>query len=273
MRLLFEDFCKDESAVYMADLVLTKDDFTEGHCHDFYEFFVVLEGCFLHECDGKKSQLTPGMCKFVRPNDFHRMYAVGELPTHTLRNIAIERTYFEELLEPLKEEVGQKLWEDLALYKHLLGQYIYKTTQMLQDREVQHKRLLTASIIMDLLLHILYQKEETVYIPQWLSELYQTMRGQVAVEEGLEGMLRRTEKSQEHMTRVFKQYYHTTPTAFINSERLQYAARLLTTTKTAVIDIAYQSGFNNMAYFNRKFKEMYQCTPSDYRGRHYKTFY
>lgn len=63
MQLQFKDFCKDESNIYMADLVLAQGEHTVGHKHNFYEFFVVLEGTFIHYCNQKETKLTKGMCK------------------------------------------------------------------------------------------------------------------------------------------------------------------------------------------------------------------
>jgi transcriptional regulator, araC family (arabinose-binding/dimerisation), putative len=52
---------------------------------------------------------------------------------------------------------------------------------------------------------------------------------------------------------------------YIIQYRLKKAAHLLQHSDQAIIDIASQSGFNNLSNFNRQFKKYYQVTPSQYR--------
>ena len=47
--------------------------------------------------------------------------------------------------------------------------------------------------------------------------------------------------------------------------RLGYASKLLINSSYSVSEIAYKSGFNNMANFNRLFKKNKLITPKQYR--------
>ena len=49
--------------------------------------------------------------------------------------------------------------------------------------------------------------------------------------------------------------------------RLRKAAELLQHSTLPVLEIATQSGFNNLSNFNRQFKKYYQITPSQYRKK------
>lgn len=49
--------------------------------------------------------------------------------------------------------------------------------------------------------------------------------------------------------------------------RLRKAAELLQHSTLPVLEIAAQSGFNNLSNFNRQFKKYYQLTPSQYRKK------
>ena len=53
--------------------------------------------------------------------------------------------------------------------------------------------------------------------------------------------------------------------AFINSYRVDHAARLLTDTDEPIALIAEMSGFANRTSFNERFRERYKMTPSEYR--------
>ncbi|MEJ4087693.1 AraC family transcriptional regulator [Galbibacter orientalis] len=52
---------------------------------------------------------------------------------------------------------------------------------------------------------------------------------------------------------------------FINDTRVGYAARWLIEKDLSIAEIAYKSGFNNIANFNRVFKKVKNATPSQYR--------
>lgn len=52
---------------------------------------------------------------------------------------------------------------------------------------------------------------------------------------------------------------------FINDTRVGYAARWLIEKDLGIAEIAYKSGFNNIANFNRVFKKAKNTTPSQYR--------
>jgi AraC-like DNA-binding protein len=52
---------------------------------------------------------------------------------------------------------------------------------------------------------------------------------------------------------------------YINDIRIGYAARWLVEKDLSVSEVAFKSGFNNIANFNRSFKAFKKCTPSQYR--------
>lgn len=52
---------------------------------------------------------------------------------------------------------------------------------------------------------------------------------------------------------------------YINDIRIGYAARWLVEKDLSISEIAFKSGFNNIANFNRSFKTIKKCTPSQYR--------
>ncbi len=83
--------------------------------------------------------------------------------------------------------------------------------------------------------------------------------------EGLPALYQLSTKSPEHIGRSIKRYWGLTPTEWVNSFRLQYAAHLLYTTDTEILDIAMESGFDNLSHFYHLFKRKYTLTPAQYR--------
>lgn len=52
---------------------------------------------------------------------------------------------------------------------------------------------------------------------------------------------------------------------YINDVRIGYAARWLVEKDLSISEIAFKTGFNNIANFNRSFKAIKKCTPSQYK--------
>lgn len=74
-------------------------------------------------------------------------------------------------------------------------------------------------------------------------------------------------QSKASFYRKFRELTDMTPSEYIKSARLKYAAKLLRTTKMTVSEIIYKSGFSNKSYFYREFKDAFNCSPNDYRRK------
>jgi AraC-like DNA-binding protein len=71
--------------------------------------------------------------------------------------------------------------------------------------------------------------------------------------------------SQSHFMKFFKNCTGTSFITYLNDYRLIIAARILKTTTQPVIIVASDCGFDNISYFNRKFKEKYGVSPREFR--------
>lgn len=71
--------------------------------------------------------------------------------------------------------------------------------------------------------------------------------------------------SKSSVLNIFQQNIHTSPINYLVRYRLKRAAKLLIMTPSSVSEIARDTGFENIGYFCRKFKEVFQMTPGEYR--------
>lgn len=71
--------------------------------------------------------------------------------------------------------------------------------------------------------------------------------------------------SESECLRCFRTVLGSTPIAYLKKYRLQHATELLDSTELKISYIGQQCGFSEMSYFSKSFKEVYQCTPSEYR--------
>lgn len=65
--------------------------------------------------------------------------------------------------------------------------------------------------------------------------------------------------------REFAKLYNDTPANYIKTKRLEKASELLLKTNNRITDIAFESGFNDLANFTKSFHDKYQVSPSNFR--------
>ena len=96
-------------------------------------------------------------------------------------------------------------------------------------------------------------------------EILAYLQANYANKVSLEEMAGAFHMSEKYFSRYFKKHFQMTFTGYLNSLRLENAAKLLTDSDLAITEIAMQSGFNNVSYFIRTFREAFGCSPLHYR--------
>lgn len=72
--------------------------------------------------------------------------------------------------------------------------------------------------------------------------------------------------SEYYFMRFFKKYMNMTCIEYVNQYRMEIAAGKLADDRQSITDIALDTGFQNISYFNRVFKKSYRMTPTQYRA-------
>lgn len=63
----------------------------------------------------------------------------------------------------------------------------------------------------------------------------------------------------------FKQHHKVTFVEYLNTMKIGHACKMLGEKDQNVVGVAYQSGYNTLANFNRQFKKIKKMTPSEFR--------
>jgi len=71
--------------------------------------------------------------------------------------------------------------------------------------------------------------------------------------------------------RYFKKRTRKSYVKFLNEMRIAQACRLLQQYNYSISQIGLEVGFSNLSNFNRKFKEIKNCNPSEFRSQHLKS--
>ncbi|WP_417352323.1 helix-turn-helix domain-containing protein [Flavobacterium alkalisoli] len=123
---------------------------------------------------------------------------------------------------------------------------------VIMNRQKYSKSALNESVFEDYEEKLLYLfEEEKVYLDNEIS---------------LEVLAERMKLSKHHLTQLFNVYIGENFNQFINKYRIDYSCSLLQTTdgQLTMEEVAFESGFNSKVSFNRHFKNIMGCTPTDY---------
>ena len=88
---------------------------------------------------------------------------------------------------------------------------------------------------------------------------------QVLTQNDYEMMRRQTDRMVSHL---FKNILGISFQEYLKEKRFEHALELLNTTSKTILDIAIESGFSDLRYMTKAFREKYGCTPKEYRRQH-----
>lgn len=232
------------------------------HVHDFAEVFWIPAGSGYHDVGGRRERLRLGDVRIIHPEDGHALgAAAGE--SMSLVNVAFPPAHLKriEAHTPRGATVSST---DLA------------------DIEAAARRLSMrpdSPIRLELLLLTIVDRIESTAggpdhrRPAWLSATIETLEASPELlQEGVGGFVRLTGKSADHVCRVCRAVEGVTTSGLVNRLRLDRAAWLLahspeggTGRAETITDVAFDSGFSNLSYFYRTFRERFGTSPRQYR--------
>ena len=67
------------------------------------------------------------------------------------------------------------------------------------------------------------------------------------------------------LCRFFKENVGLTIFEYLNKIKVEFACKLLMNQDLAMVDVCFDSGFNNLSHFNKQFRKITGLTPTDYR--------
>lgn len=77
--------------------------------------------------------------------------------------------------------------------------------------------------------------------------------------------------SKYYFSRLFTKYTGTSFSHYLLRKRIAVAAHLLCSTALPVVQVSMQAGFTSLSTFNRTFKDIHGCTPTEYRAIYEKS--
>ena len=134
--------------------------------------------------------------------------------------------------------------------------YFLEITSILHDLATSRNQQLLSSYTVD------YDKFEDY---DKMKIIYEYVQKNFSEKITLEDIAAIASMSSISFNRFIKKRTNKTFINYLNDIRIGYAARWLAENDMSVSEIAYKAGFNNIANFNRIFKSIKKCTPSQYK--------
>ena len=100
--------------------------------------------------------------------------------------------------------------------------------------------------------------KEIIFVKQYIDKHF-------AYDLSLDDLAQKAFINKYHMIHFFTQAYGVSPMRYLNQRRIKEAKVLLRTTDLNVTAIANSVGFTSPSFFAKKFKELNDISPKDYR--------
>jgi AraC-like DNA-binding protein len=101
-----------------------------------------------------------------------------------------------------------------------------------------------------------------------LNTVFEYIENNISEELTLERIAGIAHFSKYHFERIFKKYTNASFYQYLRYMRVKKAKSLLLKPGLAITEVAQDAGFESIATFNRVFKKMENCTPSEYKKLH-----
>lgn len=265
---------------YLEDIWQFDFHCIDWHWHPEIEFVFVEKGSATFLIGSNRYTLTEGNGIFINTQIIHRF----ETTEHTvIPNIVFspallaseESLIYRKYIQPvLNSPVDCQIYSpDVPWQKELLT--ILLSIFALQNQE-NPSEIQTVQRLL-LLWDIIYSHikitdtkvpaESKIHSQALLQIMMQYIHTCYQQKISLEAIAQTVNISKSSALHIFNSQLHITPVNYLIQYRLKCAAKLLNETDGSVSSIAQKTGFENTGYFCRKFKKLFQMTPSEYRKK------
>lgn len=248
---------------------ITNDGDGVEHSHSFYEFFYITSGSLEHVCNNNVERISVGNFGIIKPGVSHKFIRLKENEA-AHRDILIHPRLLDECCRFLKINIdsytdsiilGRISTEEINIFENEFNNLIFNKINDSDFNSTWEKTLCIDVIKKIISMH----KKNTSHFPLWFNQLLSSFSSIDTIKVGLDAILRHIHYDKSYVCRTFKKITGMTMSEYLLKTRLSYASTLLQTTKQSVTEIALNTGFSSIAYFNKKFKEQFGITPSQFR--------
>lgn len=251
------------------------------HTHDYVEVIYMCRGKTTHIINGNTIILKMGELLFLTPNAKQEILPAGKEDIavnfiisprffeNTLHMIGHEQTPLHSfIMSILRGEQGASSYMHFAVSDVLPIQNLVENLIWTLVYGAPNKRNINQSTMGLLLLHLLNntdkassEQDDTLVfsVLRYIESNYKN--------GSLSDMAEEFHYDFTWLSREIKQRMGKTYTELVQEKRLAQAKYLLKNTRMKIIDIANETGYDNISYFHRLFREYFGESPKKYRDK------
>jgi AraC family cel operon transcriptional repressor len=242
------------------------------HDHDFFECFWIVTGSCSHFINGAVERVESGGLMFIRPSDRHAFQNTEEAPCRMV-NVAFSLETAAHLLDRYAGELaGRYFWTNgrMPAAFRLNATKLRELSALEQILDRGNRSLARIeSFLLALMTDLLIDAVDAApaEAPDWMMRACDAMADPQALRSGVPALVKFSGRSHEHVSRTFRRLLGQTPSAYVNTVRMDHAARHLATSNTPISEIALDCGIDDLSHFYRLFRQIHGISPMRYRRK------
>jgi len=263
----------------------------EAHRHDYFQIQVNLAGRTLHHIGARARPLGPGSLSFVLPYRVHRVphppgsrFFVINFRLHFLRpDLEVDPLDLEYMPLERAPELAPFLFQEFMDFGLAGGDLARARAACARMAEENARRRFCSSEIVRaellLLLALVCRRHESAILrlaatqaqrrsrKDALSRVIRYVRENLARRLSLAEAAAAAELSPNYLAHLIKKETGRTFTDLVTERRMARAQELLAHTSLRIAEVAAAAGFEDEAYFARRFRQCFRLAPRDYRRK------
>ena len=262
-----KDFFKENGYLLATN---SKKLYGKYHCHEFYEFVVVLEGEAVSVVENEKRIITAGEFTFLTPGSGHNVLSDGS--KYLLLNVSVTREEMEKVLAFAETDA-----DCLSRFK---GKYfkipekefsgLLENVYKINKTDSGQKILRIKNTVIKLILFML--ESFVLNGKSGKNPLVERAMGEFSNPKnlcgGVEALASLSGYSVSRLYSIMKEEYGVTPYKYIEQTRISLSENMLKYSDRSISEIAAEAGFTNQSHFTRRFKSVVGVTPNEYRKKY-----
>ena len=237
------------------------------HWHSYYEVELITDGNPLQLINGSVRAMKPGMISIMTPRDFHRYTGESRIKKFIFKENCIQDDIARLLLtrqEPCVIDTGSRFAWFSERIDTIISQF--------RDEDIYcslRLRNIVEAICIEILSADRVGPEEQSADPSSaqyhniLTYIDEHFREPISLSDAAAAV----HLSPNYFSHWFSRTLGTTYSQYVQFRRIQYASALLLSTRLSVEEIAWQTGYGSLSFFNRVFRRQYSMSPLAYRER------
>jgi AraC family transcriptional regulator len=228
------------------------------HTHTLASFSFVLSGRYLENYGAHSATRQPSTIVFHPPQESHAVIYQSE-PVRIL-SVQLDPTRLAYLKDHsiVFDETASRRTETI----NWLGHRLY--------REFRHADSFSGLAMEGLVFEMLAEASRAPATandaaPRWLRQVEGFVRANFMLSFTVDDLAHSAGVHPVHLSRVFRRKHGCTIGEYVRRLRVEFAAKQLVTSETALSDIALTAGFADQSHFTNTFKSHFGFTPAAYR--------